>query len=60
MSRLPVRWRLTVAFACVMAILLTATGVFVRQQLRANLDSALDAFREPGEIEIGGTVVVTR
>jgi two-component system OmpR family sensor kinase len=42
-SRLPVRWRLTVAFACVMAILLTATGVFVRQQLQANLDSALDA-----------------
>jgi two-component system OmpR family sensor kinase len=42
-SRLPVRWRLTVAFACVMAVLLAATGLFVRQQLEANLDSALAA-----------------
>src|SRR5690242_19398614 len=41
MTRLPVRWPLTVAFACVIAILLTATGIFVREQLQANLDSAL-------------------
>jgi two-component system OmpR family sensor kinase len=43
LSRLPVRWRLTLAFACVMAILLTASGVFVRQQVQSNLNSALDA-----------------
>jgi signal transduction histidine kinase len=43
MSRLPVRWRLTMAFACVMAMLLTATGLFVRQHVQGNLDSALDA-----------------
>jgi signal transduction histidine kinase len=42
-SQLPVRWRLTLAFACVMAIVLAATGLFVRQQLVAHLDSALDA-----------------
>jgi two-component system, OmpR family, sensor kinase len=42
-SRLPVRWRLTLAFACVMAIVLAATGLFVRRQLGAHLDSALDA-----------------
>ncbi|MCW3062850.1 MAG: integral rane sensor signal transduction histidine kinase [Solirubrobacterales bacterium] len=43
MSRVPVRWRLTLAFACVMAILLVATGLFVRHRLEANLDSALDS-----------------
>jgi signal transduction histidine kinase len=42
-SRLPVRWRLTAAFACVMAILLVATGAFVRQQLQAHLDNTLAA-----------------
>ncbi len=43
MSRLPVRWRLTLAFALVMAAVLTATGLFVRDRVRANLDSALNA-----------------
>ncbi|HEY0344682.1 MAG TPA: ATP-binding protein [Solirubrobacteraceae bacterium] len=43
MSRLPVRWRLTVAFAFVMAVLLAATGLFIRQQVQTNLDSALIA-----------------
>jgi two-component system OmpR family sensor kinase len=42
-SRLPVRWRLTLAFACVMAIVLAATGLFVRQRLAANLDGAVAA-----------------
>jgi signal transduction histidine kinase len=42
-SRLPVRWRLTLAFACVMAMLLAATGLFVRHRLVANLDNALGA-----------------
>ena len=41
MSRLSVRWRLTVVFACVMAILLAATGVFVRQRLESTLDGAV-------------------
>ena len=43
MRRLAVRWRLTVAFAAVMAVLLTATGVFVHQRLRSDLDGAIDA-----------------
>jgi signal transduction histidine kinase len=42
-SRLPVRWRLTLAFACVMAVLLVATGLFVRGQVEANLDAGLNA-----------------
>ena len=43
MSRLPTRWRLTLAFAVVMTVVLTATGIFVRDRVRANLDSALNA-----------------
>jgi signal transduction histidine kinase len=42
-SRLPVRWRLTLAFAGVMAVLLTATGLFVHQHLQSTLDSAVTA-----------------
>ena len=41
MSRLSVRWRLTVVFACVMAILLAATGIFVHQRLRSSLDNSV-------------------
>jgi signal transduction histidine kinase len=43
LSRLPVRWRLTLAFAVVMAVVLTATGLFVHQRLASNLDRALGA-----------------
>ena len=43
MSRLSVRWRLTFAFAAVMACVLAATGLFVTQRIEANLDSALNA-----------------
>jgi two-component system, OmpR family, sensor kinase len=42
-TRLPVRARLTLAFAVVMAVLLAATGLFVRQQMRSNLDAEIDA-----------------
>lgn len=39
--RLPVRLRLTLAFATVMAVVLGATGIFVHQRVESNLDSAL-------------------
>jgi signal transduction histidine kinase len=42
-SRLSVRWRLTLAFAAVMACVLAATGLFVSQRIESNLDSAIDA-----------------
>jgi two-component system, OmpR family, sensor kinase len=42
MRRLAVRWRLTVAFALVMAIVLTATGLFVYQRQATNLDQTID------------------
>ncbi|MDX6691560.1 MAG: hypothetical protein QOG15_3017 [Solirubrobacteraceae bacterium] len=41
--RLALRWRLTLAFAAVMAILLAASGVFVHQRMAANLDGAINA-----------------
>lgn len=42
MRRLPVRWRLTLAFAAVMAVLLVATGAFVHERLASNLDGAIN------------------
>jgi two-component system OmpR family sensor kinase len=42
MKRLAVRWRLTTAFAAVMAALLTATGLFVYQRQASNLDQTIN------------------
>jgi signal transduction histidine kinase len=42
-SRVSVRVRLTIIFAVVMAIVLTAAGVFVHQREQANLDAAIAA-----------------
>jgi signal transduction histidine kinase len=43
MRRVPVRWRLTIGFTVVTAIILAITGVFVHDRLAANLDSAIAA-----------------
>jgi two-component system, OmpR family, sensor kinase len=42
MRRLPIRWKLTLAFALGLAVVLTALGVFLHAQLRANVDAALE------------------
>jgi hypothetical protein len=42
MRALSVRWRLTAAFAAVMAVVLTATGLFVYQRQATNLDGAIN------------------
>jgi signal transduction histidine kinase len=42
-SRVPVRVRLTITFAVVMAIVLAAAGIFVQQREQANLDAAIAA-----------------
>ena len=42
MRALAVRWRLTAAFAAVMAVVLTATGLFVYQRQATNLDQAIN------------------
>jgi two-component system, OmpR family, sensor kinase len=41
MSRLPIRWKLTLAFAFGLAVVLTAVGVFLHVQLSANVDAAI-------------------
>jgi two-component system, OmpR family, sensor kinase len=42
MSRLPIRWKLTLAFALGLAVVLTALGVFLHAQLSANVDAAIE------------------
>lgn len=42
MRRLAVRWRLTIAFAAVMALMLTATGLFVYERQAASLNQAIN------------------
>jgi signal transduction histidine kinase len=42
MRKLAVRWRLTVAFAAVMAVVLAATGWFVYQRQASNLDQTIN------------------
>jgi signal transduction histidine kinase len=41
-TRLPLRWRLTLAFVLVMAVVLAATGLFVYQRQQSNLDGAIE------------------
>lgn len=40
LKRIPVRWRLTLAFAAVMAAVLGATGALIHDRLGSNLDQA--------------------
>jgi heavy metal sensor kinase len=42
MSRLPIRLRVTVAFALAMAVVLAGSGIFLFQRLGAHLENALD------------------
>jgi two-component system OmpR family sensor kinase len=42
MSRLPIRVRLTLAFAAAMAVVLAAAGLFLYSQLGADLDESVD------------------
>ncbi len=42
-SRLPIRWRLTLAFTVVMAIVLGTVGTFVYLRLEDGLDSSIDS-----------------
>jgi len=42
MSRLPIRWKLTLAFALALAIVLSGVGVFLRFQLSADVDNDIE------------------
>ena len=42
LARIPIRWRLALAFAVAMAALLAATGAFLHARLASSLDQAID------------------
>ncbi len=42
MHRLPIRWKLTLAFALGLTVVLTAVGVFLHAQLSANVDAGVE------------------
>jgi two-component system OmpR family sensor kinase len=42
MSRLAIRWKLTLAFALGLTVVLTAVGVFLHAQLSANVDAGIE------------------
>ena len=42
MSRLPIRWRLTLAFALSLTVVLTAVGVFLHTKLTADVDVTIE------------------
>jgi signal transduction histidine kinase len=42
MSRLPIRWRLTLAFALSLTVVLTAVGVFLHAKLTADVDVTIE------------------
>jgi signal transduction histidine kinase len=42
MSHLPIRWKLTLAFALALTAVLTAAGIFLYAQVRADVDEAIE------------------
>ena len=66
-SWLPIRVRLTIAFAAVIAIVLVATGAFLYAQFRSDLDAQIDSalLRDAGDVKTlvefgrGGTVTTS-
>ncbi|MBA3375556.1 MAG: HAMP domain-containing protein [Actinobacteria bacterium] len=63
MRRIPIRLRLTLAFAVAMGVVLAATGAFLYVQLRTSLDEAIDESLEARVSEVaprlalGGLIV---
>jgi heavy metal sensor kinase len=54
--RVPIRWRLALAFAAAMAVLLAATGLFLRVQLADELDRAVERSLRTRSDEVGALV----
>jgi signal transduction histidine kinase len=54
MTRLPIRWRLTAAFAGALAAVLTALGLFLYLRLGAQLDRAIGQGLQVRAAELGG------
>jgi len=56
MSRLPIRVRLTLAFALAMAVVLAATGVFLYLRLASSLDETIDEGLQTRAVELAPLV----
>ncbi|MGH2953884.1 MAG: ATP-binding protein [Solirubrobacterales bacterium] len=59
MSRLPIRLRVTLAFAAAMAIVVGAVGVFLHSELGARLDESIDENLETRSEELAAQVEAT-
>jgi two-component system OmpR family sensor kinase len=57
MSRLPIVWRLTVAFGLALAILLTAVGIFLHARLRTELDLDIERDLRVRAGQLGGLLI---
>ncbi len=57
MNRLPLRWRLTLAFAAALAVLLTAVGVFLYARLGAELDRLMRRDLSARSEQLGGLLL---
>jgi two-component system, OmpR family, sensor kinase len=58
-GRLPIRWRLTLAFALAMAIVLAIVAVFLRISLASELDDGIDASLSARADELAAVVAAT-
>src|SRR5262245_4044687 len=58
MSRLPIRWRLTLAFAMVMAVVLSAVGAFLYVRLESSLTEGLDETLELRAAQVDTTAAL--
>lgn len=56
LGRLPIRWRLTIAFAVAMAIVLAATGLFLYFRVGSTLDGTIDQGLRTRAAELEGSV----
>ena len=56
LNRLPIRWRVTAAFAAVLALVLFATGAFVFARMSHELDDALEASLQVRAREVSAQV----
>ena len=56
-ERLPIRWRLTLAFGLALAVVLTAVGFFLQARLRAELDLGIQRDLRARAGQLGGLLV---
>jgi signal transduction histidine kinase len=57
MSRLPIRWRLTLAFALALTVVLTAAGVFLYARLGADVDLTIERDLRMRADQLGGLLI---